>query len=141
MTPADYAAKHGIPRSTVMKRLRAGTLPARQQTNGRWLILDGEATPPSDETTPDLTTLKARKLEAEIHKLQQQVSQGRDSVIEEVYDELVSEAAWLLSPLKQALGKIGLTGEQRKAVGLALRQVGQRLRRRSKIASRLTAPA
>lgn len=140
MTPAQYAEKHGIPRSTVFKRIRAGTLPAKQRANGHWQIADTTETPPAPDNAPDLTALKARKMEAEIHKLQQQVTQGRDAVIEEVYDELVSEAAWLLAPLKTALGKIGLTGDQKRAVGKALRQVGGRLRQRSKTAPQPSSP-
>lgn len=141
MTPAEYATKHGLPRSTVMKRIRAGTLPARQSGNGHWFITEPGDAAPAPDSAPDLITLKARKMEAEIHKLQQQVAQGRDAVIEEVYDELVSEAAWLLAPMKSALGKAGLTGEQKRTVGKALRQVAQRLRQRSKTASRSNSPA
>jgi hypothetical protein len=139
---SEYATRHGLSRNAVQKRIRAGTLSAKQNTGGRWFVTDTTAPTAADgeAPAPDLALLKAKKTEAEIAKLKQQVAQGETAIVAKFWDDMLEAAAWIMAPMKQAVAGCGLTSDQRKALNLALRQVSRRLRERSKTLARRPAP-
>lgn len=79
-------------------------------------------------TNDDGLTLREQKMTAEIAKINQQLTVNRQTIIDDIWDDVMARVRALHKPLKDALSKCQLTDTQARRISKAMDQVQKRLK-------------
>lgn len=84
--------------------------------------------PPSSDLllTGNYDRLRMAKLAREIKALDLRFEEVRQRVLDEEWDALMEELAWIMEPMRHCFDRLGLSGEQKERLAVAFREVEKR---------------